>query len=85
MVQVYEVISELKAVDFINVGRGTQGRVIRLLGEDQFRIEVDDSVRGVAIPEGAFDTTDEAKAALVQFWSECNDALQNNVSWMKVL
>lgn len=85
MVQVYEVIAELKAVEFINVGRGTQGRVIRLLGEEQFRIEVDDSVKGVGIPEGPFDTADEAKAALVQFWSKCNVALQNNASWMKVI
>ncbi|WP_188036026.1 hypothetical protein [Pseudomonas sp. EZ-C24] len=85
MVQVYEVIAELKAVEFINVGRGTQGRVIRLGGEEQFRIEVDHVVRGVAIPSGAFDTVDEAKAELVRFWSKCNEALQNNPSWMEVL
>lgn len=85
MVQVYEVIAELKAVEFTNVGRGAQGRIIRLFGEEQFRIEVEETVRGVAIPTGAFDTADEAKAVLAQFWYECNEALQNNVSWMKVL
>ncbi|UVL76637.1 hypothetical protein LOY24_18095 [Pseudomonas putida] len=81
MVQVVEVVAELKASEFINVGRGTQGRVTRKIGEKQFAIQVDDTVRGISPPSGLFDTQDEAKAALVEFWNECNEALMNEVSW----
>ncbi|UVM65080.1 hypothetical protein LOY34_17250 [Pseudomonas sp. B21-009] len=85
MVQVVEVIAEFKADGFINVGRGTRARVIRPHDAEQYGIEVDDVVKGVAIPSGLFDTAEDAKAALFQFWDECNEALQNNPSWMKVL
>ncbi|MFG0460903.1 hypothetical protein ACF8GG_16370 [Pseudomonas sp. yb_1] len=81
MVHVVEVIAELKASDFINVGRGTQGRVIRKLGEKLFAIQADDTVRGISPPSGLFDTQEQAKAALVDFWEECNEALKNEVSW----
>lgn len=81
MVYVVEVIAELKAGGFINAGRGTSGRVVRASGQDKFAIEVDDTVKGVAIPSGVFDTPDEAKAVLLQFWHECNVAFNDNYSW----
>lgn len=84
MVQIVEVITEFKADGFINVGRGTRARVVRLVDAEQYGIEVDDVVRGVAIPSGLFDTAEDAKAALFQFWDECNEELQNNPSWMQV-
>ncbi|MEZ2723081.1 hypothetical protein ACBQ21_03575 [Pseudomonas putida] len=84
MVQVVEVVAELKADGFINVGRGTRGRVIRAVGAKQFSIEVDHVVKGVAIPSGLFDTPEEAKDVLLQFWEECNEALQNDASWMQL-
>ncbi|SMF37029.1 MULTISPECIES: hypothetical protein [unclassified Pseudomonas] len=84
MVHVVEVIAELKADGFINVGRGTQGRVIRAVGEKQFAIEVDDVVKGVGLPSGLFETQEEAKAVLLQFWEECNEALMNEISWTKL-
>jgi len=85
MVQVVEVIAEFKADGFINVGRGTRARVVRPNDAKQFGIEVDDVVRGVSIPSGLFDTVEDAKAALFQFWDECNEELQNSPSWMKVV
>ena len=85
MVQVVEVIAEFKAEDFINVGRGTRARVVRAIDADQYGIEVDDVVKGVAIPSGLFDTAEDAKAVLFQFWDECNEALQNSPSWMPVV
>ncbi|MCO7634084.1 MULTISPECIES: hypothetical protein [Pseudomonas] len=84
MVQVVEVVAEFKADGFINVGRGTRARVVRLHDAEQYGIEVDDVVRGVAIPSALFDTAEDAKAALLQFWDDCNEALQNNPSWMQV-
>lgn|GEM_PF-5081156 len=84
MINVVEVVAELKAVGFINVGRGTSGRIIRVLGEKQFAIEVDDVVKGVAIPSGLFDSVDEAKDVLAQFWHECDEALQNETSWRQL-
>ncbi len=84
MVHVVEVIAELNAGGFLNVGRGTQGRVLRAVGEKQFSIQVDDVVKGVAIPSGVFDTVEEAKAVLIQFWHECNEALENNPAWMQL-
>ena len=84
MVQIVEVIAEFKADGFINVGRGTSARVVRPDGAEQYGIEVDDVVRGIAIPSGLFDTVEDAKAALFQFWDECNEALQYNISWMQV-
>lgn len=84
MVQIVEVIAEFKADGFINVGRGTRARVVRVDGADQYGIEVDDMVRGVAIPSGLFDTAEDAKAALFQFWDECSEALSNSPSWMQV-
>ena len=85
MVQVVEVIAEFKADGFFNVGEGTRARVVRLHDADQYGIEVDHAVRGVAIPSGLFDTVADAKAALFQFWDECNEALQKSPSWMKVV
>ena len=84
MVQIIEVIAEFKADGFINVGRGARARVVRLVDAEQYGVEVDEVVRGVAIPSGLFDTAEDAKAALFQFWDECNEALQNNPSWMQV-
>ena len=84
MVQIVKVIAEFKADGFINVGRGTRARVVRPDGAEQYGIEVDDVVRGVAMPSGLFDTAEDAKAALFQFWDKCNEALQNNPSWIQV-
>lgn len=84
MVHVVEVIAELKAGGFANVGQGTRGRVVRVVGEKEFAIEVDDTVKGVAIPSGSFDNADEAKDVLVQFWEECGQAIENGSVWMKL-
>lgn len=84
MIHVVEVVAELKAAGFMNVGRGTRGRIIRVHGEKQFAIEVDDVVKGVPVPSGLFDTVDEAKNVLAQFWYECNEALHNEISWSPV-
>jgi hypothetical protein len=76
-VKVVEVILELEANEFINSGKVTRGRVLRSIPDGALTCQVDDRIKGVKEPSGEFDHVDEARAALIRYWAECNEALSN--------
>lgn len=73
MVKIYEVVLELSAEEFMNVGRGTKGRVMYDLHDGAFSIQVDDHVKRVSPPSGNFTSKEEAKIALLDFWDRCDE------------
>jgi len=77
MVKVVEVVLELEASGFINSGNVTRGRVVRAIPGGELSCQVDDGIKGVAEPVGAFESVDEARAALLEYWSKCDKALQS--------
>ncbi|QCI13391.1 hypothetical protein E6B08_19360 [Pseudomonas putida] len=77
MVTVVEVVLELRADGFINSGKVTKGWVFRCVKTGEITCQVEDRIRGVDIPVGPFSSIDEARAALLKYWDNCNAALQN--------
>ena len=77
MVNVVEIVLELEASGFINTGKVTRGRVVRAIPEGGLSCQVDDGIRGVAEPQGPFDSVDDARDAVLEYWSRCNTALQS--------
>lgn len=84
MVDVVEIVLELKASGFAHIGRGTQGRVVRLLGDGLYEVEVDGSVTGVPLPSGQFSTVDQARDALVAYWDACDQSPRKSHGWIPV-
>jgi len=77
MVDVVEIVLELEASGFINSDRTTRGRVVRKIPGGELICQVDDGVRGATEPKGIFETVDEARAAILEYWNRCNTALQS--------
>ncbi|HAL67340.1 MAG TPA: hypothetical protein DCP84_06650 [Pseudomonas sp.] len=73
---VIEIVAELRAGNFMNGVGPTAGRVVQLLGDSRFTIEVDHSVKGVELPLGAYSTVDQAKYVIIDFWRKCEEALE---------
>ena len=78
MVKVVEVVLELEASGFINSDKVTRGRILRSIPDGALSCEVDDGVRGATKPNGAFQSVEEAKSALIGYWEKCNVALQSH-------
>ena len=78
MVDVVEIVLELEASGFINSDRTTRGRVVRKIPGGELICQVDDTVRGVSKPTGPFESVDEARGALIDYWKRCNVALESN-------
>ncbi|AIR90598.1 hypothetical protein LK03_15515 [Pseudomonas cremoricolorata] len=81
MVDVVEVVSELRASNFINSERSSTGRVVKDLNSGHFKCQVDARVDGVDEPDGNYQTADEAINALVAFWRACDRALEMCAVW----
>ncbi|NQD72902.1 hypothetical protein [Pseudomonas sp. CM27] len=81
MLDVVEVVIELQAEGFINSDRQTAGKVVRHLGTGAFSCRVEASVKGVPQPKGPYASEDEARRALIQFWENCNKALERTPAW----
>ncbi len=84
MVNVVEVVLELRADSFINSGRVTAGRVVQSTKSGVFSCQVEATVKGVALPAGPYSHVDEARAALLDFWERCNKALENYPYWSEL-
>ena len=78
MVDVVEIVLELEAAGFTNGGKVTRGRVVRKIPGGELICQVDDRVRGVSEPKGTFETVDEARAQLIDYWKRCNTALESD-------
>ena len=76
MVKIAEVVAEFAAEGFSNTGRRTRGRVLRDYQDGRFTIQVDDEVRGINEPSNSYATEAEARAALLEYWSKCEEALK---------
>jgi len=81
MVNVVEVVLELRADGFINSDRVTAGRVVRATKTGEITCQVEAKVRGVALPQGPFAHVDHARAAILDFWEKCNKALEAHPYW----
>lgn len=84
MVNIVEVVLELQADGFINSGRTTRGRVLRVIQTGKFTCQVEARVKGVDLPEGPYANLDEARIALMAFWDKCNIALESNPYWQEL-
>ncbi len=84
MVNVVEVVLELRADGFINSGRVTAGRVVHATKPGLFTCQVEATVKGVPLPDGTYGQVDEARAALLDFWAKCNKALENYPYWIEL-
>lgn len=79
MVEIVEVVLELEAAGFINNGsKVTRGRVVRTIPGGALSCQVDDRVDRVLEPKGSFDSVDDARAAIIDYWQKCNIALESN-------
>ena len=78
MVDVVEIVLELEASSFINGGKITRGRVVRRIPGGQLTCQVDDGVKGVSEPGATFETVEDARAAIIFYWGQCNKALESN-------
>ncbi|MGK9419309.1 hypothetical protein ACSSUR_24650 [Pseudomonas cedrina] len=78
MVDVVEIVVELEASGFINGGTITRGRVVRRVPGGELICQVDDGVKGVAVPSAAFEKVEDARAAIISYWDQCNKALESN-------
>lgn len=76
MVKIAEVVVELVAEDFSNSGKRTKGRV--LFDNDVFTIQVDDEVRNVPAPTKNYRSEQDAKAAVVDYWRQCEEELKKS-------
>lgn len=81
ILDVVEVVAELQAEGVINSDRPTVGKVVRYLATGAFSCRVEASVRGVPQPKGPYASEDEARRALIQFWENCDKALEQAPSW----
>ncbi|MBJ2265144.1 hypothetical protein [Pseudomonas sp. MF6787] len=77
MVNVVEILLELEASNFNNTGRSTRGRVVRTIPGGDLSCQVDDGIKSVAEPQGTYDSIDDARNALIEYWGKCNIALQS--------
>lgn len=77
MIEVIEIIAELRAGNFANRANSTSGRVLKVLGDNRFFVEVDDVVKGVELPASAHSSEELAKHSIIEFWRRCDDALEN--------
>lgn len=78
MVGIVEIVLELEASGFINGGKITRGRVVRRIPSGELICQVDDGVRGVTEPSATFETVEDARAAIISYWGQCNKALESN-------
>ena len=78
MVKIAEVVAELAVEGFSNTGRRTRGRVLRDAHDGVYTIQVDDEVRGLNKPSHNYTSEADARAALLDYWSQCEDALKKS-------
>ncbi|WP_153046058.1 hypothetical protein [Pseudomonas sp. MF6396] len=85
MIEVIEIVAELRAGNFANGTSRTAGRVVQVVGHHRFFVEVDHSVEGVDLPASAYGSVDQAKHAIVDYWRRCEQALDDmpNREWRK--
>ncbi|HFL7942311.1 hypothetical protein IRZ81_14525 [Pseudomonas putida] len=76
MVKIAEVVVELAAEGFSYTGKRTKGRVLRDETDGTYRIQVDDEVRGLDRPSSAYQSEADARAALVDYWDQCEQILK---------
>jgi hypothetical protein len=76
MVKIAEVVVELYAEGFSHSGKQTKGRVLFDLHTAAFTIQVDDEVRNLSAPTEDFYSEEDAKAALLDYWRQCEEELK---------
>lgn len=83
MVTITQVVVELSAKGFSNTGKRTRGRVLRDEKVGTYTIQVDDEVKGLSTPSSVYMSETEAKSALIDYWSQCEEALRasGSPSW----
>lgn len=77
MIEVIEIVAELRAGNFPNGARPTSGRVVKVLGDNRFFVEVDDLVKGVELPASAYSSVELAKHSIIDYWRRCGEALED--------
>lgn len=82
-----EVVATLHAEGFMNSGRVASGKILKVLPNGPYRLQVEETVKNVPEPTGSFDSEEDARSALIDFWSECNRALtvSGTPSWQPKL
>ncbi|RMI00487.1 hypothetical protein [Stutzerimonas nitrititolerans] len=73
-----ELIRELSASGFTSSGQIAKGRIYRAIPDGPYSCETNETVRGVKRPAAQFETEEEARAALIEFWEECEQALKKS-------
>ena len=71
----YEVVMELAADKFPNSGRRARAEVLRELPSGLYTCRVSETLKGVSPPVGEYESLEEAKAAIIEFWQRCDAAL----------
>lgn len=78
MVTIAQVVAEFAAEGFTYTGKRTRGRVLRDETAGTYTIQVDDEVRGLSTPSRVYTSETEAKSALIDYWSQCEEALRSS-------
>lgn len=78
MVKIAEVVVEFSAEDFSNTGKQTRGRVLRDVHSGVFTIQVDDEVRKLSAPRVNYTSEEDARAALLEYWRQCEEELKKS-------
>lgn len=66
-----EAVLQLTAEGFSHTGESVTGRVMKVLPNGPYRIQSDREARGTNMPSQNFDTVQDARAALLTYWNQC--------------
>jgi len=82
----FQTVAALSARDFSKTDETVQGRVLKLHPDGPYLCEVDRTVPGIIPPDVPFESTEDAIAALLQFWGNCEEALrrEKHPGWIDV-
>lgn len=80
-----ELVAELSASGFANSGQVATCKITKVIPDGPFRCQVEEWIKGVPQPEGDFETVEDAQAAAMVFWEQCDQALKRSgmPSWQK--
>lgn len=81
MINIMEVVSELRADGFTKSDEATAGRVVKNIVTGKYTCQVAATITGVTRPSGLYTTEQEARGALIEFWSACDQALEKGALW----
>lgn len=82
-----ELVVTLTANEFSNGAGEATASIFSERGQSLYHCEFHSTVRGVPPPYAGYDSVDDARKAIFQYWDECENAFRNNgvTSFQRIL